>query len=421
MGILNLHDLPDKRLYEVSRQLELYEQLSEDEGVHALIRRASVLFRNPVLLLDPQLRLITKATPEGVATPNCVSLISTAVCGCIGKACLKNGDVKTKVDESEEPLYLRDPNEKVEPRIMWKVESNKRTLAYLVIFETNVSLNDPTELRLAKTLSDVIALVLRQRTTLLLLEQGEMGSLLASILSGHYVGQSEIDDQLALYDLPQEDFYQMLLIPGVQENHQFLSIDYLAQRFAEAGLLPYFFYRDGSYVILFAVGELTALRGLETTVKSVLAEAKLKASMGERFRNLADLPWHFELCELLYDHCESKHESGSIYRIGPHILTMFLANKLDKADTRLIHPDIQLLYENDNSYHSELLLTWITYIKEHKHLNRTSEILGIHKNTLIYRIKKIHDMTTGIGQESDDIFYQLFSYEQLTQSKVTTV
>lgn len=417
MSILNLQDLPDKRLHELSRQLDLYKQLSEDEGVHALIRRASSLFRNPVVLLDPQLRLITKATPEGVMKPNCVSLIGSGQCACEGQPCFRNKDIKAQVDESDSPLYFSDTSDNNMARIMWKVEANKRILAYFVVFESRDRLDDQSEIDLAKTLAEVISLVLRQRSTLLLLEQGEMGALLASILSGQFVGQSEIDVQLALYDLPLHDYYQLLLIPGVQENHQFLSIDYLAQRFAECGLLPYFFYQDGSYIVLFAESDLTRLRALEDTVKSVLMTANLKASMGERFQNLADLPWHFKLCELLYDHCESKQLKQPVYRIGPHILSMFLSNHLDKSDPRLVHPDIRLLYEHDLNGNSELLKTWISYIKEHKHLNKTSEILGIHKNTLIYRVKKIQEMTTSIGQESDDIFYQLYSYEQLTQTK----
>lgn len=417
MSILNLQDLPDKRLHELSRQLDLYKQLSEDEGVHALIRRASELFRNPVVLLDPKLRLITKATPDGVVKPNCVSLIGSGQCACEGKPCFRNKEIKTLVDESDQPIYLSEASGNNMPRIMWKVEANKRILAYLVVFESYGRLENQAEIDLVRTLGEVISLVLRQRSTLLLLEQGQMGVLLASVLSGQYVGQSEIDVQLALYDLPINDYYQLLLIPGVQENHQFLSIDYLAQRFAEVGLLPYFFYQEGSYIVLFAESELARLRGLEQTVKSVLLSANLQASMGERFRVLADLPWHFKLCELLYDHCESKQLKQTVYRIGPHILSMFLSNHLDKSDPRLVHPDIRLLYEHDLNANSELLKTWISYIKEHKHLNKTSEILGIHKNTLIYRVKKIQEMTTSIGQETDDIFYQLYSYEQLTQTK----
>lgn len=418
MAILDLHNLPDKRLYEVSRQLNLYQQLSEDEGVHALIRHASELFKSPVALLDPKFRLITKATPDGIRKPECISLNVKGVCACDGVSCFKNSRIKDMVDRSNEPIYVADPDGSTPARIMWKVAVNGRVLAYFVIFESGVSLDEISEIHLASTLADVIGLVLRQRSTLLLLEQGDMGSLLASILSGQFVGQSEINDQLELYNLPQHNHYQMLLIPGVQENHQFLSIDFLAKRFAEVGRLPYFFYRDGSYILLFAEHELAVLRGLEATVIEVLKESSLKASMSERFTALSELNWQLDLCEKLYEHCEAKHAADSVYRLGSHILAMFLSGQLNSSERQLVHPDIKLLFDHDKDNHSELLKTWITYIKEHKHLNRTSELLGIHKNTLIYRVKKIQDMTTSIGQESDDIFYQLYSYEQLTQTKV---
>lgn len=415
MNILELDALPDKRLDDTLRQLALYEQLSEDEGVHALLKHAAKLFNSPIILLDPNLRLITQAASQAMSAPICKTISEEAQCNCKGFSCFKDEAVMQEIVNSEDPIYFDDGFAKLLPRIMGKVQVGERVLAFFSIFEINHVLNKPCEIELAKTMARVIGILLRQRSTLLLLEQGDLGSLLAGTLSGQYLDKSQIDRRLDLLGVNKDGWYQMLYIPVIQKDQQFLSVDYLAKRFAALGRLPYFLYRDGSYVLIFASENLLDLRGLEFDVLKVLEETKLRASMGEHFTDLSLLVWQFNLCELIYTHDEPKHKELKLRRIGPSLLSMFVNGKLDSSDTRLVHPDIRFLYDYDLKSKSNLLQTWITHLQEHKHINNTAEKLGIHKNTLIYRIKKIQEMTVSLGQETDDIFYQLYSYEKLLE------
>ena len=84
------------------------------------------------------------------------------------------------------------------------------------------------------------------------------------------------------------------------------------------------------------------------------------------------------------------HKSGSFTgRFGQFREVMLLWSIMNKAE--LVDPRIIKLYEFDKKHEAELCLTLYTYLTCHHSLQATCEKLFTHKNTILYRLRKIRD------------------------------
>lgn len=96
----------------------------------------------------------------------------------------------------------------------------------------------------------------------------------------------------------------------------------------------------------------------------------------------------------------------SIYRLFD------LGNKTTDI-TDYLHPAVFCLENYDNENHTEFLKTLYYYIINLKALLKTKDILHIHRNTLVYRINKIQEITN-IDLDDGETFFQLyFSFKGL--------
>lgn len=413
MQLLDLRTLPDKRLEDVRRQLSLYEQLSEDEGIHGLIEKAARLFNNPVTLLDPDLRLITRVVTKEDPLSLCHSLTLEGVCCDTCSFCFADEEIRRTVESASGAIYFEGQKPPSPARIFAKVGWGGRILAYLLVFECRGDLNTRSDLELADTLAKVISIVMRQRSAVTLFEEGEIGALLASILSGQQINRTMIEQRTAEAHLPGNTWYQMLYLPSMQGGQEFFGMDYFAKQLAERGRKPHYLFKDGAYLLIFKETDALAFRGLDVHLTAILKELKLQAALSERFSNLDELLRQLEICAKVYDFARVRDQKSQLHHLRSHIVGMLMCGYLESNDTSLIHPDIQLLSDYDLENNSQLLLSWVTYLKAHKHLINAAELLGIHKNTLVYRVKKIHELTVSIGDENDSISYQLLSYEKV--------
>lgn len=68
------------------------------------------------------------------------------------------------------------------------------------------------------------------------------------------------------------------------------------------------------------------------------------------------------------------------------------------------HPAIETLWRHDNEHDSELVETLFAYLQNGGNTARTALLLSIHKNTLLYRLGRIHEITHNDLTSGEDLF-----------------
>ena len=78
--------------------------------------------------------------------------------------------------------------------------------------------------------------------------------------------------------------------------------------------------------------------------------------------------------------------------------------RCDSVSRSLCSPDAELLLAHDNENGTELFGTYLAFLLNDRNLVRTAKELNIHRNTLVYRIEKIHEL---IHTDEEDYYQKM--------------
>ena len=93
-----------------------------------------------------------------------------------------------------------------------------------------------------------------------------------------------------------------------------------------------------------------------------------------------------------------------------HLKQVFLQK--ESADT-FCHPKMKCLIRYDKKHNSELAYTLYIYLLHEQNISKTAAEMHMHRNSVIYRIRKIQSL---IGEDFGDHFerqYQILSYRMM--------
>lgn len=120
-----------------------------------------------------------------------------------------------------------------------------------------------------------------------------------------------------------------------------------------------------------------------------------------------DMKNHYEIMTDIADDLISRNKSVFLALEEDYALLIKL-KKLAKYKS-LIRPEIKAMMEYDSENDSGLCLTLYTYLCCNHSLKKTSEILFMHSNTILYRIQKARDKFNVRLDEPDLHFPYIFS------------
>ncbi len=109
------------------------------------------------------------------------------------------------------------------------------------------------------------------------------------------------------------------------------------------------------------------------------------------------------------------YDSGKFAGIRPDVAMRFFTDETMRAvvGANMAHPALEKLKEYDEKHGGELFETLYQFLRHERSLIDSAKSLNIHRNSLIYRIEKIRQMTELDLDDPDIREYLLFSYRIL--------
>jgi carbohydrate diacid regulator len=153
------------------------------------------------------------------------------------------------------------------------------------------------------------------------------------------------------------------------------------------------------------------IRFIEEKLTEVFKEIKrkfgidIKASVGKKFNKLSDMHKSFEIAKETLMFGKSKYPKNNIYifySLKENMLFSSVSNE-DKWKKDELKATYELIEINDKN--GELKETLKALVEENGELNHVSDRLFIHRNTLKYRLDKIHKLTTKNPKKYIDLFW----------------
>lgn len=139
-------------------------------------------------------------------------------------------------------------------------------------------------------------------------------------------------------------------------------------------------------------------------LRSLISEYELKAVISGKLENLFSLKRSYPLVEAALCYLGEKNQKPFLANSADYSLLMLLKETEKRFD--LSDEKVKALYEYDQSRGAELCLTLYTYLTCRHSLQKTSEKLFTHRNTVQYRIRKIKD-DFDIDADSTEVFFSL--------------
>ncbi len=207
---------------------------------------------------------------------------------------------------------------------------------------------------------------------------------LTRLASGEKVSQDEINDNKVLLDMRAAS-YVIAKVKFPRER----SLAWAAMAVQEQVTLCTCFEFEG---------ELYALAASRPELPAMLDE--LAESNDMRF----GLSWGFSDWNMIADAVNQTEVALSattdhVAVLNSHCVLFYIFEMLltTTRNIDIAHPAIEFLASYDEQHNSEYLLTLWFYLRHERNLVRTAEALNIHRNSLVYRIKRIGELVDGMN------------------------
>lgn len=227
----------------------------------------------------------------------------------------------------------------------------------------------------------------------------------SELLEGKDVSRQEADRKLLMIGWKKTDRKELIRIELTEESSEIVRPFFNR---LERVLLSEYCILFEECICIFVNLEITDHKTLESRLSSVLYSGNLCALVSYVFTDAFELRRCSEQCRLTYEY--TPKERGAIYMCAGYALECIRSMMSVHIPKALAHPALEQLSEYDRENESELYKTLYVYLENNCTAAKTAAALNLHRNSLLYRLNQIKDITKISLSEADEREYLLFSY-----------
>ncbi|UWG95878.1 helix-turn-helix domain-containing protein [Dehalobacter sp. DCM] len=342
------------------QSMQLYDCLSNGKGVQALVNLASELLNNPLIIFDQNQRVI--AYSQNKRTP------------------------KPFLEDKSSLTEIPDRN------LSRPININGDSVGWVVMTESNKLSNENT-LQLLSVLSNVISVELQKGKYFWQTKEVAVENLFRDLLNDKLQCDELVKERLKFIDLSLENHIFVMVAKYIIDNPDNTPLPYIREllnsKINRAKCAIY----DNKIVMiltranksLFADDELQKLNTL-------FEENHMLAGVSRDFTDIMQIKnYYSQSCKAI----ELGQRLDIIHKVyfyndyaEFHLIEM--AAKHENI-LEICNPLLLKLMEEDRRNQGEMLKTLYVYLQTGNNLTESSIILHIHRNTMIYRLKKIEE------------------------------
>ncbi len=372
----------------------LINALFSGNGLQYLTDTAADLFGNPVCVVDLQNKYL--ALSAGIV-PNNKILDEENASGYVSEAgihFIQANRINEKVRKSPSAYYCINPVFQT-GMLIDAVQIQGIETAHIMMLESMQPFRS-YDADFFHYFSKLVSMEL-QKDSAYSRNKGVMYSyFLADLITHPEKDAADIKERMELMGYqPKENFY-IVAIPPDGHNTSDLKLnvilEYMKRIFSGS---IYVIYEDTIVFLISRDLDQTLSTYEISQLEDFLTANHLKAGISNFYRDLADTSRFFkQAADSVYLGLKLKDPSP-VYYYSDYYLYKLLEN-FEKEDSKiqfLIHPGLMKLYLHDKEHGTEFMQTLIEYLKQPGQPGKIAAALHVHKNTLLYRLGKIKDIT----------------------------
>ena len=237
------------------------------------------------------------------------------------------------------------------------------------------------------------------------LKHDDRRSWLFALLENNPIPDNELALQLRYYDWDIRDEFYVCTIQLRNENDPqpggigVQTLKVLQRRVRCAGAL----YRNR--IVLVLASRETTPNELTEHLEQIIEVYDVIYSISLPFTGVKNLPTYYKQTEIAAHLAAATGVSTVRCDYYDYAVDDMLLAPLTDKSAHSCHPDIRMLRTYDAANNTEYLQTLRTFLRHERSIVNTAQELFIHRNTLVYRIKKINEL---IGCNLDDAYTRIY-------------
>jgi len=235
----------------------------------------------------------------------------------------------------------------------------------------------------------------------------EKAGVFLEILDGSYYSVNDVLYRIELLGWRQDDtkYVYSVYLPEERQN-ECLALIHKVDEISHCAQSLIF---EGKLVTVFHGAEEKRL-AFEEKLKNLLAQAKCCCGVSNAFTDIFQLPQQYRLARAAVTYSRAPVAEGEIYRFEDAALYYGLSLLSDSSGDWFAHTSLKKLRDYDRENNTDFYNTLKTFLLCERSYIRASEELGIHRNSLIYRIARINELTGADLDNPRVRLHILFSY-----------
>ncbi len=294
------------------------------------------------------------------------------------------------VQASDPTIYKAD--EHIVRRLAITITSEgKNFIGWLVIFEFNHSFTE-TDFELSRWAAKVLAPHIESYLNKKSFSFGKKHTLMLDILN-ETRSKAVIENRLRLMGWHTEDICRLLVIKAsrgdisepIQAKAVALAKDHMDD-------IIWFNY-NGSFAMILNGMDQETQDNVFVELEQLLRPAGLSAGVSASIRNITDLRQYYAQADACIRIGRSQNNRASLHLFETHSIEILILMASEHFDvTEFCHPFIYTVHNYDQEFGTEYLDSLRKYALHNGNLKAAAQDLGIHRNTLSYRIEKTAEL-----------------------------
>ncbi len=398
----------------VSAMHRILNVLYSNSGLQELVNIATEVFENPIFINDSAFKILAMSQNSRFFNK---TLEEEKSLGYVHEENVKRMRQIRVIEKfrSSDQVISASPEDSDENWLFKSVKLNGITVADIAMVDNNRPFNE-----LDKELLDrfsIIVSIEMQKNELYKGNKGVMYSyFIADLLSEKLKSPKSIEKRTQIIGWKLYEWFQIMVVVDGEDRYSESKIQSVADRMRD--IIPdcrWTIYQQNIVVFISRSDKKILTESEAANFDSFLLSYKLYAGISEPFNDLSNASYFYKQATRAVDvgsFCKKEYTKFFYTDMIPYFAAKLILKRNELSDFRTA--EISKILEYDAENHSELMLTLEKYLYYVDDPTSAAKSLNIHRNTLLYRINKIKELTN-IDIFNGDERFKLQLYFKLSE------
>lgn len=371
----------------------LFKSLITGNGIKELIAISSKIFNSPIILTTTSYKVVAMSD-NGIFIDDPVWNDAKLYGYCSSSSInLFESEGITKEVQNQDKAFLLDTGLANNiPRVLEKIKVNKKTCAYLGVFQITRKFTDE-DLGLIDILCNIISVELEKTPAATKYTNILYESILLELLDHTITNQAILIERLHAAKWKLRSKFKCAIINFGESNETYHQGDYLLENLYR--YLPddkVIIYKQ-DILILINYDEQKEYHKSINKIESIIKNTGLIAGISQEFESILHLSVYYEYAVKVIQLSKVLGSKKLVYRYEDLTVYDMISEKSQEELGDMIDPFYKILNQYDLEKNSNYCDTLSVYIRNSCNITNAAKELFIHRNTMAHRLEKIQEIT----------------------------